>query len=93
MILPQDFIRQMQDILGPDELQQLLAAIDRPGPTTIRINPAKADLAMLGYEQAEQVPWCAEGVYLSSRPTFTLDPLFHAGAYYVQEASSTLERR
>ena len=88
MILPQDFIRQMQDILGPDELQQLLAAIDRPSPTTIRINPAKADLAMLGYAQAEQVPWCAEGVYLSSRPTFTLDPLFHAGAYYVQEASS-----
>ena len=88
MILPQDFIRQMQDILGPDELQQLLTVIDRPSPTTIRINPAKADLAMLGYEQAEQVPWCAEGVYLSSRPTFTLDPLFHAGAYYVQEASS-----
>ena len=34
------------------------------------------------------VPWCASGYYLSERPLFTLDPLFHAGAYYVQEASS-----
>lgn len=34
------------------------------------------------------IPWCATGKYLSKRPSFTLDPLFHAGAYYVQEASS-----
>src|SRR5205085_11886564 len=26
--------------------------------------------------------------YLSERPSFTLDPIFHGGAYYVQEASS-----
>ena len=32
--------------------------------------------------------WCAEGFYLNSRPNFTFDPLFHTGAYYVQEASS-----
>ena len=36
----------------------------------------------------ERVPWCETGYYLSSRPSFTLDPLFHAGTYYVQEASS-----
>lgn len=34
------------------------------------------------------VPWCCTGFYLPQRPAFTLDPLFHAGAYYVQEASS-----
>ena len=88
MQLPQDFILQMQAILGSDQLQQLLAAIDSPSPTTIRINPAKADRAMLDCTEAEQVPWCDEGVYLLQRPSFTLDPLFHAGAYYVQEASS-----
>ena len=32
--------------------------------------------------------WCPQGRYLNQRPVFTLDPLFHAGAYYVQEASS-----
>jgi len=34
------------------------------------------------------VPWCSEGYYLDTRPSFTFDPLFHAGCYYVQEASS-----
>ena len=36
----------------------------------------------------EPVPWCETGFYLSERPSFTFDPLFHAGTYYVQEASS-----
>jgi 16S rRNA C967 or C1407 C5-methylase (RsmB/RsmF family)/NOL1/NOP2/fmu family ribosome biogenesis protein len=36
---------------------------------------------------AERIPWSSYGYYLSERPSFTLDPLFHAGAYYVQEAS------
>ena len=35
-----------------------------------------------------QVPWCPEGIYLRKRPAFTADPMLHAGAYYVQEASS-----
>jgi len=35
-----------------------------------------------------KVPWCQTGYYLPERPSFTADPLFHAGAYYVQEASS-----
>ena len=36
----------------------------------------------------KKVPWCSEGYYLSGRPQFTFDPLFHAGCYYVQEAAS-----
>ena len=28
------------------------------------------------------VPWCTSGFYLEERPTFTFDPLFHAGCYY-----------
>ena len=36
------------------------------------------------------MPWCSNGRYLAERPSFTLDPLLHAGAYYVQEASSML---
>lgn len=37
---------------------------------------------------AERVPWSSFGYYLPERPSFTFDPLFHAGTYYVQEASS-----
>ena len=36
----------------------------------------------------DKIPWTENGYYLSQRPSFTFDPLFHAGCYYVQEASS-----
>lgn len=38
--------------------------------------------------EREPIPWCDTGYYLPSRPSFTFDPFFHAGCYYVQEASS-----
>jgi 16S rRNA C967 or C1407 C5-methylase (RsmB/RsmF family)/NOL1/NOP2/fmu family ribosome biogenesis protein len=60
--------------------------------TSVRFNPAKwaggwpaagfGDLAMV------KIPWSSDGYYLSGRPSFVFDPLFHAGTYYVQEASS-----
>jgi len=53
-------------------------------PTSIRINPFK----QAALKTDGQVPWCAAGYYLDTRPSFTFDPLFHAGCYYVQEASS-----
>jgi 16S rRNA C967 or C1407 C5-methylase (RsmB/RsmF family)/NOL1/NOP2/fmu family ribosome biogenesis protein len=56
--------------------------------TSIRLNPAKAAGQQVLTPDAERVPWSSNGYYLSQRPSFTLDPLFHAGAYYVQEASS-----
>jgi len=36
----------------------------------------------------ERVAWSSFGYYLPERPSFTFDPLFHEGTYYVQEASS-----
>jgi 16S rRNA C967 or C1407 C5-methylase (RsmB/RsmF family)/NOL1/NOP2/fmu family ribosome biogenesis protein len=39
-------------------------------------------------EKTDPVPWCPHGYYLPDRPSFTLDPLWHGGAYYVQDASS-----
>ncbi|MES1217214.1 MAG: Fmu (Sun) domain protein, partial [Bacteroidota bacterium] len=36
----------------------------------------------------EKIPWTEYGYYLKERPSFTFDPLFHSGSYYVQEASS-----
>src|SRR5438309_11594238 len=53
-------------------------------PTSIRLNPFKKPAV----QYSNKVPWCSDGYYLDSRPSFTFDPLFHAGCYYVQEASS-----
>lgn len=58
-------------------------------PVSIRLNPFKeADLQHL--QLCDPVPWSPSGFYLKERPSFTLDPLFHAGAYYVQDASAML---
>ena len=59
---------------------------------SVRRNPAKISAESLQEHFGENadgaVEWAPEGLYLKERPSFTLDPLFHTGAYYVQEASS-----
>ncbi len=37
---------------------------------------------------AGRVPWCPYGFTLDRRPEFVLDPVFHAGGYYVQDSSA-----
>lgn len=54
-------------------------------PVSVRLNPLKPAPV---FTEAQEVPWSTNGLYLPERPSFTLDPLFHGGAYYVQEASS-----
>lgn len=92
--LPQSFIGQMRSLLGDAEWGSMLAALgDRPA-VSVRHNPWKKPMpdsclkGSIALGQAEQVAWSTSGYYLDSRPDFTHDPRFHAGAYYVQEASS-----
>ncbi len=83
MNLPEAFENRMRETLG-DEYEAFKEALDTPAPVSIRLNPRKPGAETEGQE----IPWNTEGRYLPERPVFTLDPLFHAGAYYVQEASS-----
>lgn len=84
--LPPAFETQMQTQLG-ENFPAFVNALTAPTPVSIRLNPRKPAFDTTGLAL---VPWCAEGYYLPERPSFTLDPLFQAGAYYVQEASSML---
>ena len=89
MTLPAKFVERVLCDLGEAEGRALCAALDGVPPVSVRINPVKAAPGALpALEIAGQVPWCRDGRYLAVRPSFTLDPDFHAGAYYVQEASS-----
>lgn len=56
--------------------------------TSVRINPGKHSGCLQELPIKSKVPWAKDGYYLTERPSFTFDPLFHSGAYYVQEASS-----
>lgn len=94
MDFPSAFVRRITELLGPERARQLLHALDEPPVVSLRRNPWKhARPAGLGDLASEPVPWCATGRYLPERPAFTRDPLLHAGAYYVQEASSMFIER
>ena len=88
MELPVDFIKRMRTLLGETEWGRWIQAFESDSPSSVRINKEKTTHLTMSDESTEQVPWCEEGYYLKSRPSFTFDPLFHAGCYYVQEASS-----
>lgn len=84
-MLPLDFLDSMRKMLGI-EAEPLFRSLETEPVTSIRLNDKK-DVLTFPCDTAE-VPWNEEGYYLTQRPQFTLDPLFHAGCYYVQEASS-----
>jgi 16S rRNA C967 or C1407 C5-methylase (RsmB/RsmF family)/NOL1/NOP2/fmu family ribosome biogenesis protein len=82
MVLPEAFVRKTRDLLG-NEFEELEKALEDIAPTSVRVNNK------IDYQPSEEkVAWCSSGFYLPERPLFTADPLFHAGVYYVQEASS-----
>ncbi len=93
-ILPPALIQSLQNVTGFDE--EAFKAVHQSGGqiTSVRLNPWKTGNRQMvpiltgSNDQPESVPWNSNGFYLAIRPSFTLDPLFHAGGYYVQEASS-----
>ena len=84
MNLPSSLINELNQLSGFDE-SAFRAAHDHRPPVSVRLHPVKGREV---FANEETVPWFAGGRYLPERPVFTLDPSYHAGAYYVQEASS-----
>ena len=82
--LPTDFIKMLHDLLG-DEASDLIQALDKKPVTSVRLNKRKPGAEFV---ETSPVKWCKSGFYLDERPEFIMDPLLHAGAYYVQDASS-----
>ncbi len=90
MNLKRDFLQHIANCQGFNE-STFVGAHDEPPVVSIRVNKAKVidrSIVLPDTNIRELVPWCEEAYVLHERPSFTLDPLFHAGAYYVQEASS-----
>lgn len=85
--LPIDFENSAKALMG-DGYTQFRKALDSESPVSIRLNPFKIQTGEYILPDSKPVPWCKDAYYLNQRPQFTFDPLFHAGVYYVQEASS-----
>ena len=90
MALPPEFIGSLSAVLGSADAARALEALSGEPSVSVRLNPFKqvesGTLTIL--EGASGVPWSPYGYILASRPVFTLHPLFHAGAYYVQDSSA-----
>lgn len=86
MSLPSGFIDMIRRLI-PAEADEFLKSMELPPATSVRLNSRKPGAS---FPDAIPVKWCSTGLYLPQRPLFTLDPLLHAGAYYVQDASSMI---
>lgn len=79
--------RELQEHLGKAVATQVMEGMALPPSVSLRFNPKKPVAAPT---DAKTVPWHPNGFLLPERPVFALDPLFHAGAYYVQDSSSMI---
>ena len=92
-MFPAEFINGLRDSAGAVRAERIVAALSAEPEVSVRVNPMKMTCAALraqfGATAGDPVSWAPEeAFYLRARPSFTRDPLFHAGGYYVQEASS-----
>jgi 16S rRNA C967 or C1407 C5-methylase (RsmB/RsmF family)/NOL1/NOP2/fmu family ribosome biogenesis protein len=81
--LPKAFVERVSK--DPFLGDSLLEALETEQPIAIRMNSSKGSSTFTGLEE---IPWSKNGFYLKERPVFTLDPHFHGGRYYPQEAGS-----
>jgi 16S rRNA C967 or C1407 C5-methylase (RsmB/RsmF family)/NOL1/NOP2/fmu family ribosome biogenesis protein len=84
MHLPEPFLKSAKQFVG-EQFDAFIKSLDDVAPVSIRLNPFKQAES---FSKSEKILWSEEGRYLEQRPSFTNDPLFHAGCYYVQDASS-----
>ena len=84
--IPVGFKELLKDSVPQKWAGSVVEALSQAPSVSIRLNPSK--LQECPFPDAQRVPWSPYGYLLKERPVFTLDPLFHAGCYYVQDTSA-----
>ncbi len=84
-MISETFINRLHEYFGADVANKVEEGLTKPASVSIRKNSTKPRPLEL---DGSPVPWSENGVVLEKRPAFSLDPHFHAGAYYVQDSSS-----
>lgn len=85
--LPASFLERMKSKFSEGEFQDFQNAYESKIPQSIRLNPKKN---IQKFSELPTIPWNENGKLLSENQMFITDPLWHAGAYYVQEPSSMI---
>ena len=89
-MLPNTFLDSLEGLPGFSRDSFVAVHTLKEQITSVRLNSAKQfDISKHHFLNDKQaIPWCSGAYYLPTRPFFVTDPIWHAGAYYVQEASS-----
>lgn len=93
MRLPVAFKDKMKGLLGEDEYNELIEALNGERQYGLRVNTLKAGISnfeKVSPFQLEPVPWTADGFYISGEDAPGRHPFYHAGLYYIQEPSAML---
>lgn len=81
--LPSDFVERIK--LQFSDADSFLSGLESEPGWSVRLHPHRHSHDL---ELGSAVAWCKSGFYLDAKPQYTLNPLFHAGNFYPQEASS-----
>lgn len=90
-MLDKDFIGLLKEVMCDEEVGKLVASIESGAAVrSIRINDRKQGPVEQNMQLLDSVKWCPYGHYVNVPENFRFvdDVAFHAGGYYVQEASS-----
>ena len=91
-MLPKEFLRRMQAMLG-DEYEQFLASYDHDKYQALRVNTLKAQTESFLKQcdfQLSPVLWTETGFYYEAADQPGKHPYHEAGVYYIQEPSAML---
>ena len=75
------------------EYPAFLQSFENPFRNGIRVNTLKVDPEEFAQTLAcglKRVPWNPNGFYIEDKKKYSSHPLYHAGLYYIQEASAML---
>lgn len=86
--MTEEFRKSLSEAFGEEIASRTMTALGEPPSVSVRLNPSKAPSSVPMIDGAGPVSWNRHAHMLGCRPSFTLDPLFHSGAYYVQDSSA-----
>lgn len=92
--LPPLFIERIRKFLPDSEMDSFIQSYERDFIPSLRSNPLKITdnefWKIFSEQSKEPVSWCPDGYFIQRKSPFTKTPYYHAGLFYIQEASSML---
>ncbi len=89
-VLPAAYQQRMAALLAGD-YSAYVAALEQPPNAALRVNTAKVDVdhfLEIFDRELQPVAWTHDGFYVADARDLGLHPYYHAGLFYIQEASA-----